>query len=450
MSTAVERARYKRYMLSVLMVILAFNTVDRLALGLVLQDIKHDLNLSDTQLGFLSGIAFALFYSVMGIPIARWADRGNRVTIISVTAAVWSAAVALSGLATNFVQLLLVRVGVAVGEAGCVPPAHSLIADYFSREERPRAVSRYMLGVPLALLLGYFAAGWLNQLYGWRVTFFVLGLPGVLLGALTWLTLKEPRLEVGPAPWIDPTKKESARAEDPPFREVCGTLWRNSTFRHLLFCFSLWYFFGYGIQQWQPAFFIRSHGLQTGEIGTWFAVVYGLASALGVYIGGEWAVRYAAGNERLQLNACAFAFLLFAVFNAYAYVAPNHYLAFAAIALGAFGGNIAQGPILATLQTLVPPRMRAMSIALVYFLANLIGMGLGPLAAGAMSDALRTIFAEESLRYSLLILCPGYVWAGWHLWRAGQSVSSDLLKDERTAAAPALQARPLNTVRSRA
>ena len=157
---------YRNYLLTVLLVILAFNYVDRVALGLLLQDIKVDLDLSDTQLGFLSGIAFALFYSVMGIPIARWADRGNRVMIITVTTALWSVAVALCGLAGSFLQLLLIRIGVAVGEAGCIPPAHSLIADYFTRAERPRAVARYMLGGPLSFVIGYFLAGWLNQLCG--------------------------------------------------------------------------------------------------------------------------------------------------------------------------------------------------------------------------------------------------------------------------------------------
>lgn len=170
-----------KYWLALLTAIMVFNYVDRVAMGLLLQDIKVDLSLSDTQLGLLTGIAFASFYAVMGIPIARWADRGNRVTIISVTVALWSIAVALCGAATNFFQLLLIRMGVAIGEAGCHPPAFSLIADYFDRAERPRAVARYMLGWPLALLVGFFVGGWLNQIYGWRATFVFLGLPGVLL-----------------------------------------------------------------------------------------------------------------------------------------------------------------------------------------------------------------------------------------------------------------------------
>lgn len=412
---------YKNYLLVILMITLAFNYVDRMVLGVVLEDIKADLHLTDTQLGLMGGIAFALFYSIMGIPIARWADRGNRVTIISLTAALWSAAVALCAAAGTFTQLLLIRIGVAVGEAGCIPPAHSLIADNFTRAERPRAVARYMLGLPLALGIGYFAGGWLNELYGWRVTFVLIGMPGLVLAGLAAFTLKEPRLETA-----DPMEARLTSVPQPGMREVLVALWANDAFRNLLLCFSVWYFFGYGLLQWQPTFFIRSHGLETGELGTWLAVIHGAGSALGVYVGGEWASRYAANNERLQLRAVAIVFSIYAVFNVSAYLAPDHYLAFGALMVAAICGNASQGPILATMQTLVPTRMRAVSLALVYLFANLIGMGLGPLAAGALSDALRPVFGEESLRYALIAFSPGYFWAAWHLWRAGQTVARDV------------------------
>jgi len=425
---------YKRYLLVVLLTILAFNFVDRLALGLVLQNIKADLRLSDTELGFLSGIAFAMFYSVMGIPIARWADRGDRVKIISLTAALWSVAVALCGMASSFLQLLLIRVGVAVGEAGCIPPANSLIADSFVRAERPRAVAVYMLGGPLSVVIGYFLAGWLNEFYGWRAMFTLLGLPGIGLSALGWFTLREPRREAVSVEITDGTAATGASSSEtspltvtqPSLKEVCGTLSANSTFRHLLLCFSVVTFFGYGILQWQPAFFIRSYGLKTGELGTWFAVIYGLGGMLGTYLGGELAYRYAANNERLQLRAMGFAYASFGIVSALMYLSSNHYIAFALMGLTAVGGAMNNGPLYATIQTLVPQRMRAVSIAVIYLFANLIGMGLGPLAAGALSDALKPLVGEESLRYALLILCPGYLWGGWHAWQAGRTVGRDL------------------------
>lgn len=425
--SSMDQRAYKNYLLILLMVIFAFNYLDRWALGIALENIKADLDLTDTQLGFLTGIAFAFFYSVMGIPIARWADRGNRVSIITLTTGLWSAAVALCGMATSFAQMLLIRIGVAIGEAGCVPPAHSLIAEHFSRAERPRAVARYMLAVPFSLMIGYFAAGWLNELYGWRATFIIVGMPGLLLAAIARFTLREPRLTrllCEPAS-SDELRQITAEVQL-PLKEVVATLWANTAFLHLLLCFSVWYFFGYGLQQWQSVFFIRSHGLSTGELGTWFGLIYGIGGLLGCYLGGELATRYAVGNERLQLRGCAVAFSIYALLYVAALLAPNHYLAFAAIGLANLGGNMLQGPILATIQTLVHPRMRAMSIALVYLFANLIGMGLGPLAAGALSDGLRPLFAEDSLRYALVILCPGYFWAAWHAWRAGRTVARDL------------------------
>lgn len=440
-----KESAYKRYLLGLLLVILAFNQLDRIALGIVLQDIKIDLQLTDTQLGFLTGIAFAFFYAVMGIPIARWADRGNRITIISVTAALWSIAVALCGFAASFVQLMWLRIAVAVGEAGCMPPAHSLIADEFTREERPRAVARYMLGVPLALTIGFFVAGWLNEFYGWRMTFVILGLPGLALAALVAFSLREPRklgmhtgareraASAGPHELAtNPGARElsagtaSYESVPPPgILEVLRTLWSSLAFRHLLLCFSVWFFFAYGLLQWLPAFFIRSHGMRTGELGSWFGLVWGAAGGLGVYVGGELATRYAAGQERKQLTGCALAFSFFAVLTAVAFMARDRHLAFAALAVASLGGNMAQGPMLATTQMLVEPRMRAMSIAIVYLFANLIGMGFGPLAAGMLSDALRPACGEESLRYALVMLCPGYFWAAWHLWRAGKAIAHD-------------------------
>lgn len=412
---------YREYLLTVLMLILAFNYVDRAVLGLALQDIKADLNLSDTQLGLLTGIAFALFYAFMGIPIARWADRGNRVTIISVTTALWSFAVALCGLAGSFVQLALIRAGVAVGEAGCIPPAHSLIADYFTRAERPRAVARYMLGFPVSVVIGYFIGGWLNELYGWRATFVILAVPGLLLAVVARFSLKEPRQDVSGTSRAAPLVETEVG-----IAETCRTLWRNVSFRHLMFSFSVLFFFNYGIGNWQPAFFIRSFGMQTGELGTWLTLIYGLGGLAGTYLGGEWGSRCNVGDEPAQLRTMALVYGIGAALSACVYLSPNKYVAFALMVPLVIGGTVATGPLFALIQNLVPARMRAMSIAIVYLFSNLVGMGIGPLATGALSDALHASAGEQSLRYALLIFCPGYVWAGWHLWHASKTVSRDL------------------------
>jgi MFS transporter, Spinster family, sphingosine-1-phosphate transporter len=424
-----QTSRYRGVLLGTLLTILAFNYVDRLAFGLVLQDIKDDLDLSDTQLGLLSGFAFAVFYSVMGVPIARWADRGNRVTIITITTALWSAAVALLGAATSFVHLLLIRVGIAVGEAGCIPPAHSLIADHFSRTERPRAVAIYMLGKPLSMVIGYLLAGWINELYGWRMTFMFLGLPGLALAVWAAWVLKEPRRDSS----LSSSVRVASHAMPASLWTVCTTLWSRAAFRHLLFCFALATFFNYGVGQWQPAFFIRSFGFETGELGTWFAFIWGGGGLLGTYLGGMLASRYAARNERLQLKATSAMYASFALVSTLTYLCPNAYLALGLMAIAAVGGYMINAPLFATIQTLVPEHMRAQSIALIYLCANFVGMGLGPLAAGALSDLFQPWAGGESLRYALLVLCPGYAWAGWHLWRASTTVMRDLEVANATA-----------------
>jgi MFS family permease len=421
---------YKHYLLSLLLVILAFNFIDRVALGLLLQHIKADLHLSDTQLGFLSGIAFALFYSIMGIPIARWADRGNRATIISLTTALWSVAVALCGSAGSFVQLVLIRVGVAVGEAGCTPPAFSLIADYFGRSERPRAVAIYGLGVPLGIMFAFVWAGWLNELYGWRVTFVLLGAPGLILAALARLTLREPRNSMRTAERRTFTAghPDPLSQIQPSLFNVCITFWANTTFRNLLLFFSLQSFFAYGILTWLPAFFARSFGMATGAIGASLALTLGLGGLLGSYLGGEFASRYAAHHERLQLKGMAISIAGSGLLSTGAYLSHHAYLCFGLIGLSAMGLGMGNGPLFATIQGLIPQHMRAVSVAILYLCANLIGMGLGPLAAGALSDALRSYAGEESLRYALLLLGAGYFWCGWHGWQASRTVTRDLAR----------------------
>nr|WP_053000229.1 MFS transporter [Sphingomonas sp. Y57] len=418
-----------------MVVILAFNYVDRLTLGIVLEPIKRDLQLTDTQLGLLTGIAFAIFYAAMGIPIARWADRGNRVSIIALTCGLWSAAVMVSAAVTSFLQLMLVRVFVGVGEAGCQPAALSLISDYYSRAERTRAIARYKLGWPIALIAGNLAAGWLNQFLGWRWTFFLIGLPNLAIAVVAFWVLKEPRLG---AQGIARPMIASAPAE--PLPRVFAVLWRNRTYRHLALCFLFSSFFTDGILQWQPAFFIRSHGMATGELGTWLAIFYGGGTLLGTFLGGELTARYAATNERLQLIIVAVLYALFAVLTAAVYLAPNYPLAFVLLGLAVLGGGATNGPLYAASQTLVSPRMRAMSIAIILFGSNLIGMGFGPLLVGWLSDVFAPYAGNESLRYAIVAMTPGYFWCTWHLWKASRTVTEDVdaaMREEAACAASA-------------
>jgi len=248
------------------MLVYASNFLDRQILGILLQPIKTDLGLSDTQLGLLSGIGFALFYVTMGIPLARWADKHNRVSLLSVCIALWSAMTALSGAATNFLQLGLARIGVGIGEAGCTPAAHSIIADYFKSEERVRAMAFYSAGASIGVFLGYLLGGWVNQFYGWRVTFFVVGAPGLLLALIVRFTLREP-------PRGHSENSKTAASTIPTVTEALSYLWGQNSFRHLALGTGLLTLSSYGGATWFPAFLMRSYGMSTGELGTWLALI---------------------------------------------------------------------------------------------------------------------------------------------------------------------------------
>jgi MFS family permease len=422
----------RNYLVLVLTLVLISVYIDRVAFGLLLQDIKEDLRLTDTELGMLTGIAFAFFYSLMGIPIARWADRGNRIAIVAITTALWSAAVAACALVANFAQLLMVRVATAVGEAGCAPPANSLIADYFDRGERPRAVAFYMLGGALGTFLGFYLAGWLNERYGWRVTFVILGVPGIAIAALTSLTLRD-------------TRQNSRTARNQPdgctprvesMRVVWSQLWHIKSFRYILISFSVCSFFGSGVYQWQPAFFVRSFGLRTDELGRLLAVVYGGSSALGLWLGGEVASRFAARNERRQLSTIATIYCLFGLTNTLLYCSTSLPLAVGLITIGTIGFAMATAPIYAMLQALVPPSKLATSIAIIYLVSNLVGQGLGPLLVGIISDVLGGWAGQESLRYALLAMSPGYFIAAWFVWRAGHTIAKDIADAQQDRAPP--------------
>lgn len=424
------KLQYKQYILGLLTVVAAFNYLDRYVLSLVLESIKQDLQLSDGQLGLLTGFAFALFYAVAGIPIARWADRGNRNTVVTLTTALWSAMVALCGLVGNYTQLLLVRVGVAVGEAGCLPPGQSLIADYFNRAERPRAMAIYSMCSPIAMIIGYLGGGWLAEKVGWRITFIIIGVPGILLAILVKLTLREPRLE----------QKKTTIIEQPPFKVVLNTLWQQPTFRHIVLAFCITFFFNMGIGIWLPTFFIRSHGMETGELGSWLAFVWGVCAVFGTYLGGFLATRYAAGKEGLQVQTIALAHILYGILYVTVYLSSNKYNALALLAALTIIGAAVNGPISSAIQSLVSNRMRSFALALILLFANLIGFGVGPLAAGVLSDLLAPMFGQESLRYALMLLSPGYLWAAFHYWKASHTVEVDIRQVEREAGSMQMEA----------
>lgn len=412
--------RYPRYALFLLVVVYIVNFIDRSILAILLEDIKLEFDLSDTQLGFLSGIAFALFYAVMGIPIARWADRGSRKTIISIAVFVWSLMTAFTGFAQNFAMLLAARIGVGVGEAGCTPPAHSLISDYFPLERRATMLSIYSLGIPIGAGIGYLAGGWLTQWFDWRTAFIVVGLPGVVLALIVQWTLKEPTRGA----YEQPAK---ATATGESVGEVLRFMVSLPSFRHMALGAALHAFYGYGAQAFIAAFFIRTHHISTGEIGTWLAAIGFTGGVIGVYMGGYLGDRLSGGDKRWYMWVPAIATLLSIPFAFLVYLWPDGRTALMLLFPANLLGGLYLGPTFAMTQTLVPPHMRAMASAILLFVINIIGLGLGPQIVGLVSDLLVPSFGTESLRYALLMVVVVFsIWSIAHYILAARTLRQDL------------------------
>ena len=386
---------------------------------LLMQSIKEDLNLSDSQLGLLTGIAFALFYATAGVPIARWADRGNRVTIASLAIGLWGLTVMACLLVGQYVHLLLARIAAAVGESGCKPPTYSLVGDYFPLPaERTRALTVYFAGNSLAALVSFIVGGWLNELFGWRMTFFIMGAAGLALAILVKLTVVEPRLRV-PAPLATP------RAH-PPLKAVLALVWRRKSARHLGFALILLYLMGSGMGPWYATFMIRTHGMNTVELGVWLGVILGLSGASGILFGGYMTSRWLTGMERMQMRMTALTVIGVIPFFIAFLTLPGKYQALLMLIPLMIIYGLFLGPIFALLQRLVADDMRATVLAIVMLLANLIGLGLGPLIVGMLSDVLAPSVGADALRYAMLAMSFVGLWSGFHFWRAGHTVQQDL------------------------
>ena len=421
------KLQYRYYLLGMLTITSAFIFLDRGLFSLALEPIKQEFELSDSQLGLMGGFAFTSFYALAGMPIALWADRGNRNYVISITVGLWSLMMVMSGIVGTFLHLILVRVGVAVGEAGCAPPAQSLISDYFNRAERPRAMSIYWMCVPLSIILSYLGGGFIIEQYGWRSTFMMVGIPGICLALVVRLSLREPRLQrqKGPSYKINVASNDSVCSI--PLNVVLKTLIAKHSFRHLLLAYCISSFFGTGITIWLPAFFMRTYNMGAGELGVWFGLAWGVAGLFATLFGGFLATRYAPENETLQMRGIALIFCLATVFHTLCYSVSDQYVALVFVSLvTGFLFPMTAAPAYAAIQSLVETRMRAVGIAFIFMLSNLIGMGLGPLAVGIVSDMISPIYDQESLRITLMLFSPGYLWGAYHAWRASYSIEDDI------------------------
>lgn len=387
-------SRVAGYGLFMLTLVYAFNFVDRQILVILQEPIKNDMGLSDAQLGLLSGFSFAVVYVIAGLPIAYWADRSNRRNIIAAALTAWSGMTALSGLAQNYSQLLLARVGVGIGEAGGSPPAHSMISDYYPPEKRGTALAIYSTGVHVGIVLGFIVGGVISQAYGWRMAFMAVGIPGVLFALVFVLTVKEPRR----GRW----ESSAEAAYKPTMRETIQLLSSFRSFWYLAAATGLTAFAGYGNGNFAPSYLIRNHGFSVGEVGIVLAIFGGGGGLLGTFLGGFLADRLGVGDKRWYLWVPAIAGCLAVPLGFPYLLLDNTTVVIASMFLVSITLNTYLGPCLAISHSLVPPAMRALTSAILFLVLNMIGLGLGPLTVGVLSDFYAASFGGDSLRYAML------------------------------------------------
>lgn len=396
-----------------------FNFIDRQILAILLPAIRDEFGVSDAWLGFLTGTAFAMFYIVLGIPVARYADRHNRRNLIALAVAVWSGMTALSGMAANFAQLALARIGVGIGEAGCSPPAHSMIADLYPPEKRSTAMGVYTIGISAGIMMAYLGGGWVAQNIGWREALLVVGLPGLVLAAIVRFTVTEPKR--------GHSEGREALGEQPSFSKTLRFLSRRPSFVHMTVAAGLSSYVGYSVISFLPSFLVRSYGMPVAEVGIYLGLIIGIVGGLGFFLGGYIADHLGQSNHRRALSFIGVTVLLTAVPYAAMFLSDSWQIALLLFLVPAATANVYLAPVLSQAQGLVSLRMRAMASALALLIINVIGLALGPLLTGILSDVLEARFAEESMRYSLLIVTSIILpWAGWHYIRAGRTIDADL------------------------
>jgi len=419
-------ASYRNTVLWLLVTAYTFNFIDRTIISTIGQAIKVDLQLSDQQLGWLGGLSFALLYTTLGIPIARFAERTSRVNIIAIAIIVWSAFTALCGTATSYVQLLAYRVGVGVGEAGLSPPAHSLISDYFEPKKRASALAIYAFGIPLGTMFGAMAGGWIAQNLSWQAAFMVVGLPGVAVAIAIKLVVKEPPRgwsdkQMVPAEALEPPgalgreASESGAptaplAKPPSIGAVAKRLFGSWGMFHIVAGVTMASFAGYGTGQYVPPYFIRTFGLDLATVGIAIGLIAGISNGLGTLLGGFLTDWIAKRSLRWYALVPAIGLMLATPIYIFAYTRDSYQLAWAILLVPGILHYTYLGPTFGVVQNAMDVRMRATAVALLFFVLNLIALGFGPPFCGWCIDQLASMaFHARGLAGDFLSACPGGV-----------------------------------------
>ncbi len=402
--------------------------MDRYVVSILMEQIKADLGLTDTQLGWLVGPAFVIVHVICQLPLARIADFTNRRNMIAIAMSLWSLFTMAAGLAKSFPMLMFTRMGVGVTEAGCAPPMASLLSDYFTPERRGRAMSVFTIGGVAGIGAGMLLGGFVGQAYGWRTAMFVAGIPGIILAIIFYLTVREPprgQAEAGTA---------AVDAPRPSLREVLRTLFSKRSFGWLIVGASFLNIVALGRGVWEPVFLMRVYGMEQAAAGLTYFLISPLPSMVGALAGGFVADHLAQRDRRwcMWLPAAAMlltfplsaAFLLSPVTATVLWGLPVGFL----FSLGAsLAGGMASPATIATGQNLSPPAMRAMTHALWTMASNLVGMGLGPLLVGGLSDAFAADFGDESIRYALVCVSAVALLSALAFLRGAKTVREDLV-----------------------
>lgn len=434
---------YRRYVLWLLLLIYVVNFIDRQVINILAEPIKNDLHLADWQLGLLSGFAFGIVYTFLGFPLARAADRHHRGFIIAGCLAAWSVFTGACGFARNFGQLVAFRAGVGIGEAGCTPTSHALIADYTPKEKRASALAFYAMGTPIGSLLGLGIGGVMSDYFGWRQAFMVAAAPGLLLAVVAAFTLKEPRRRIAAAARRAATAAgEAGSAGLATFSETLRYLASKRAFWFLAWGAGTRSFLGYGHAAFAPSFFYRCHGPEIAAlahhvhmrpqtfVGLALGIIGGVAGALGSWAGGQIADKWGARDLRVYGTAPALAVVVSVPVAVFLYATPSAVVALCLIAVTNFVGTLWYGPVYASAQGMVPQRMRAMSASLMLFVINFLGLVLGALCIGALSDVLNKGFhlgPAEGVRWALILSVLAGSVSALLFWLARRSIREEMV-----------------------
>jgi MFS family permease len=411
------RQRSGSLVLTLLLLAYILNFLDRQILGILAQPIKADLHLTDTEFGAVGGLAFALLYSVLGIPLAYLADKTSRSGVIALCLALWSGFTALCGTAHGYWQLFLYRLGVGIGEAGGVAPSYALIADYFPPERRARALAIFSLGVPIGLSGGTMIGAYIAHAVDWRAAFIVMGVAGIILAPILRLVVRD-------------LPRDRARAAQAPLASVFPMVARKPAFWLMALASSASSLCGYGLALWTPSVLIRSFGLDLVSTANFLASLVFIGGCAGVFAGGWFADRLGTMDKGWYAKLPAIAWLITAPTFAAGLMAPNLWLAWPLLLIPNALNILWLGPVTTAVQHLVPQPMRATASASFLLINNLIGLGVGPLLMGRLSDALKASYGVDSLRNAAVACTAFYVLAAILMFVAARYLRASWVADE--------------------